>query len=196
MRKVLLLSLLFLFLSGLPLLAQREAVKNDITVRLKQHAEKLRAFAETKGCSTRLGILVDMTVASRKKRFFVVNLQNDSVLVSGLCAHGQGDDVNREEVVFSNKPGSYCTSEGRYKLGIKFQGDYGTGYILHGLDSTNSNALKREIVFHYYFKVADKEDANVVCRSNGCPMVSETTFRVTEKLIDAEGKPVLMWIYK
>ena len=160
------------------LLFQHEPAKNETYDRLAQHAHSLK------------------DIASRKNRFFVVNLQNDSILLTGLCAHGQGDDVNREEVVFSNTPGSYCTSQGRYKLGVKFEGDYGTGYILHGLDSTNSNALKREVVFHYYFKVADKEDENVVCRSNGCPMVSQKTFRATEKLIDAETKPVLMWIYK
>ena len=170
--------------------------KNGIDERLAQHAHYLKAFEKSQNGSTSLGILIDMSIVSRKNRFFVVNLQNDSILVSGLCAHGQGDDVNREQVVFSNKPGSYCTSEGRYKLGVKFEGDYGTGYILHGLDSTNSNALKREVVFHYYFKVADKEDENVVCRSNGCPMVSQKTFRATEKLLDAETKPVLMWIYK
>ena len=173
-----------------------DARKNAIAERLAQHAHDLKAFAKSQNGSTSLGILIDMSIVSRKNRFFVVNLQNDSILVSGLCAHGQGDDVNREQVVFSNKPGSYCTSEGRYKLGVKFEGDYGTGYILHGLDPTNSNALKREVVFHYYFKVADKEDEKVVCRSNGCPMVSQKTFRATEKLIDAETKPVLMWIYR
>lgn len=195
MVKVLSAPLLFVFFL-VSSIAMRQSGKNDASLKLSERVNGLKSFAQNIGCSTHLGILIDMSVASRKKRFFVVNLQNDSILVSGLCAHGQGDDVNREEVVFSNKPGSYCTSEGRYKLGVKFEGDYGTGYILHGLDSTNNNALKREIVFHYYFKVADKEDENVVCRSNGCPMVSQKTFRAAEKLIDAESKPVLMWIYK
>jgi len=163
---------------------------------LSQHAQQLRIFAATQKCSVKLGILVDMSIASRKNRFFVVDLENDSVLVSGLCAHGQGNDVNREDVVFSNKPGSYCTSEGRYKFGAKFEGEYGTGYKLYGLDSTNCNALSRDIVFHFHPGVPDKEDPKVVTRSNGCPMVSARVFRATEKLIDAEDKPVLMWIYK
>jgi hypothetical protein len=163
---------------------------------LKQHARQLKTYAATQKCSTKLGILVDMSLVSRKKRFFVVNLENDSVLVSGLCAHGQGNDVNREDVVFSNQPGSYCTSEGRYKVGAKFEGEYGTGYKLHGLDSTNCNALNRDIVFHAHPGVPDVEDPKVVTRSNGCPMVSLKIFRATEKLIDAEDKPVLMWIYK
>ena len=173
-----------------------QSVQNNREVRLRQHTEKLLAFAKKEHCSTHLGILVDMSIASRKKRFFVIDLSTDSVLVSGLCAHGQGNDVNREEVVFSNKPGSYCTSEGRYKMGAKFEGEYGTGYKLYGLDSTNNNALIRAIVFHSHPKVTDQEDAKMVCRSNGCPMVSPTVFKQTEKLIDAEAKPVLMWIYK
>ena len=193
MSKLLFILLLLLY-GQLP--KQSDTNKNGTIERLTLHANALKTFAKTQNGSTSLGILIDMSIASRKNRFFVVNLQNDSVLIAGLCAHGQGDDVNREEVVFSNTPGSYCTSQGRYKLGVKFEGDYGTGYILHGLDSTNSNALKREVVFHYYFKVADKEDENVVCRSNGCPMVSQKTFRAAEKLIDAESKPVLMWIYR
>ena len=193
MLKVLFIPLLLLCASFFVRSGKSE---NDTALRLNQHAHDLKAFAKAKNASTKLGILIDMSIASRKKRFFIVNLQNDSILLSGICAHGQGNDVNREEVVFSNTPGSYCTSEGRYKVGVKFEGDYGTGYILHGLDSTNSNALKREVVFHYYFKVADEEDADMVCRSNGCPMVSQKTFRAAEKLIDAESKPVLMWIYK
>jgi len=170
--------------------------QKNASEKFRRHVQSLRLFAKSQNCCTDLGILIDMSVASRKNRFFVVNLQNDSILISGLCAHGQGNDVNREEVVFSNSPGSYCTSEGRYKMGAKFVGDYGTGYRLYGLDTTNSNALKRDIVFHAYYKVADKENENVVCRSNGCPMVSPTVFKQVEKLIDAESKPVLMWIYK
>ena len=164
--------------------------------RLWQHANQLKTYAATQKCSTKLGILVNMSIGSRKNRFFVIDLENDSVLVSGLCAHGQGNDVNREDVVFSNQPGSYCTSEGRYKIGAKFEGEYGTGYKLHGLDSTNCNALNRDIVFHAHPGVPDLEDAKVISRSNGCPMVSLKVFRATEKLIDADNKPVLMWIYK
>jgi hypothetical protein len=185
---------LYFFCCFLPV--QQGTGKASSSEKLKQHARNLEAFAKTQNCSTHLGILIDMSIASRKNRFFVVDLQNDSVLVAGICAHGAGNDINREEVIFSNTPGSYYTSEGRYKLGAKFEGEYGTGYRLLGLDSTNSNAFKRDIVLHSYYKVADEENANVVCRSNGCPMLSPRIFKQAEKLIDAETKPVLMWIYK
>ena len=178
------------------IMAYSQDTGKAILEKIKEHAQNLKVFAQNEKGSTRIGILIDMSLASRKKRFFVVDLQTDSILIAGVCAHGQGNDVNREEVVFSNTPGSYCTSEGRYKIGAKFQGEYGTGYRLLGLDSTNSNALKRDIVFHAYYKVAEEENANVVCRSNGCPMVSPAVLKATEMLIDAENQPVLMWIYK
>src|ERR1039457_26173 len=109
--------------------------------KLRQRADSLRVFARGQKASTELGILVDMSVPSWKKRIFIVNLENDSILLSGLCAQGQGSDLQREDVVFSNVPGSYCTSEGRYRLGGKYTGEYGEAYKLYGLDSTNSNAL-------------------------------------------------------
>ena len=178
--------------------APRQSVVNTGPVRekLMMHANQLKAYAIQQKCSQSLGILIDMSIASRKKRFFVIDLETDSILVSGLCAQGQGNNVNREEVVFSNTPGSYCTSEGRYKMGEKFVGEFGPGFKLYGLDPTNSNALNRFIVFHYHPGVGDEEDAKVVCRSNGCPMVSPKVFARTEKLIDLQDKPVLMWIYK
>jgi hypothetical protein len=163
--------------------------------KLRQHADSLRVFARTQKASTELGILVDMSVPSWKKRIFIVNLENDSVLLSGLCAQGQGKDLQREDVLFSNMPGSYCTSEGRYRLGGKYTGEYGEAYKLYGLDSTNCNAFGRTIVFHYYPSVIDAEDSTV-CRSNGCPMVSPKFFSESAKFIDASNKPVLMWIYK
>ena len=163
--------------------------------KLNQHARLLKNFAQQQKASTNLGILVDMSIHSWKRRIFVINLETDSILLSGICAHGQGSDANREEVVFSNQPGSLCTSEGRYKLGGKYTGQYGEAYKLFGLDPTNSKAFERVIVFHYYPTVVDVEDS-VVTRSNGCPMVSHDFFAQAAKFIDASSKPVLMWIYK
>jgi hypothetical protein len=172
-----------------------EHTKDTSAVKLKEHAVELKKYAVQKNANSGIGIFVDMSIHSWKKRFFVVDLNSDSVLVSGLCAHGQGKDFTNEEVEFSNVPGSLCTSEGHYLLGYKYHGDYGWAYKLTGLDSTNSNAFKRVVVFHYYSCMSDFED-QPVCRSNGCPMVSENVFKAAAKLIDVSSKPILMWIYK
>ncbi|MDB5282271.1 MAG: hypothetical protein JWO06_1346 [Bacteroidota bacterium] len=170
-------------------------IKDVARERLKQHAMTLKEYARQHKYSTELGILVDMTIASDKKRIFVVDMKTDSVLVSGLCAHGQCGDYMREDVVFSNQPGSNCSCNGHFKIGGKYSGDFGLAYKLYGLDSTNSNAFDRFIVFHYYSCVSDFENSGA-CRSNGCPMVSPQVFKDASKYVDASKKPVLMWIYK
>ena len=175
---------------------KKQNVQTTINIeKLKQHARLLKNFAQQQKASTKLGILVDMSIHSWKRRIFVINLETDSILLSGICAHGQGNDANREEVVFSNTPGSNCSSEGRYKLGGKYTGQYGQAYKLFGLDPNNSKAFERAIVFHYYPSVTDVEDS-FATRSNGCPMVSPKFFAQAAKFIDASSKPVLMWIYK
>jgi len=191
------------FVSGLVLLAsscisttRSEEIKKDNLAetqftKLREHAHALKEFARSHKASTQLAILVDMSLPSWKKRMFTVNLQNDSVLISGICAHGQCDDYTKEDVKFSNVPGSNCTAQGRYRIGGKYSGQYGQAYKLFGLDSTNSNAFNRVIVYHYYSCVSDFEDSTV-CRSNGCPMVSPNVFNETAKLLDASSRPVLM----
>ncbi|HWB62754.1 MAG TPA: murein L,D-transpeptidase catalytic domain family protein [Chitinophagales bacterium] len=175
--------------------APDESPVNKAQLKLAAHAAELQAYAKSKKASTTLGILVDMSAPSWKKRLFVVNLNTDSVLVAGLCAHGQCDDIYREEVKFSNTVGSNCTAMGHYRIGGKYTGEYGEAYKLFGLDSTNSNAFARNIVFHYYPSVPDEEDKGA-CRSNGCPMVSPKVFAQAAVLLDASKKPVLLWIYK
>ena len=188
---------LLLFASCISISKKKDDVQTkDLSVeKIKQRVVALKEYARTHKFSTELGILVDMTIASDKKRLFVVNMKNDSVLVSGLCAHGQCGDYMREEVVFSNEPGSNCSCNGHFKLGGKYSGDFGLAYKLYGLDTSNSNAFNRFIVFHYYSCVSDFENSGA-CRSNGCPMVSPQVFKDASKYVDASKKPVLMWIYK
>ncbi|MBS1611189.1 MAG: murein L,D-transpeptidase catalytic domain family protein, partial [Bacteroidetes bacterium] len=89
-----------------------DATANVAKMKLASHAQSLKTFAEEQKGNMKYGILIDMSIPSWKKRFFVVDLETDSVLVAGMCTHGQGDDYQREEVVFSNVPNSLCTSEG------------------------------------------------------------------------------------
>lgn len=164
-------------------------------IRLKQHAIQLKSFAVGQQANTRFGILIDMSLPSWKKRLFVVDLQTDSVLIDGLVCHGQGKDYYTEDVAFSNEVGSNCSSQGRYKIGVRYYGDFGLAYKLHGLDSSNSNAFKRFVVFHAHPCVSEFE-GTTICRSDGCPTVNPVVLEKTAKLIDASAKPVLMWIYR
>lgn len=163
--------------------------------KLAARAQALKQYATGHNASTQWGILIDMSISSWKNRFFVVNLKNDSVLISGLVAHGGCGNYAREEVIFGNTPGCGCSSEGHYRIGNKYYGTFGLAYKLHGLDTTNNKAYERFVVFHSHECVNDYEGVPT-CRSDGCPTVSPTVLKQTAALLDKSEKPVMMWIYK
>jgi hypothetical protein len=77
----------------------------------------------------------------------------------------------------------------------KYKGEYGVAYRMAGLDASNSNALKRNIVLHSMGCMQDKEDNIPVCISEGCPAVSVKFLSVLSKIIDSRKRPVLLWIF-
>src|SRR6187402_1720310 len=107
-------------------------------LRIKEKAAGLHAFIENGNYDGRYCFLIDMSINSGKKRFFVFNLEKDSVEMAGLVTHGSGSE-RIDTAYFSNEPGSNCTSLGRYKIGNSYNGKFGPAYKLHGLDKTNSN---------------------------------------------------------
>ena len=156
---------------------------------------ELRTYAQKRGYSTQYGLFVDFSLFSGKRRFYAVNLKTMKVLHSGLVTHGhcqeQGDLVR-----FSNQVGSNCSSEGKYSVGKSYKGNFGLAFKLHGLDSTNSNALKRYIVMHAHRCVPDNVLDHEICESEGCPTLSPRMLNKIEALVLASGKPLLLWVYK
>jgi hypothetical protein len=76
--------------------------------------------------------------------------------------------------------------------------DWGIGvkYEMQGLDSTNSNAVARHIVFHSWAAVSDEEVYPAGTPEGwGCPAVSDAGMRVLDPLLRAAPKRILMWIY-
>lgn len=137
-----------------------------------------------------------MSLPSGKNRFFIYNLAKDSLLKSGLVAHGSCTTYYLENVFFSNNISCGCSSKGKYKIGYKYNGSFGKSYKLYGLDSSNSNAAKRSIVLHAYKEVPDHEIyLDVIGNSLGCPMVSYLFLSKISKIIDTSKKPILLWIF-
>lgn len=168
--------------------------KKAILSKLHEKAETVLAFAEAKKYNEDICFMVDMGIESGKKRFFVYNFKNDSVELSGLVAHGQGS--SKSEIEFSNEPGSYCTSLGKYKIGGAYNGRFGLAYKLHGLDNTNSKALERFVVLHAHECVPNDDVAPLgICQSQGCPTVSPDFLQKLAKYINGSSKPVLLMIY-
>ncbi|RYY40240.1 MAG: peptidase [Chitinophagaceae bacterium] len=168
-----------------------------IRSRLRGAASAALPYARRHGLSADVAFLLDMSLHSGRKRFFIYNLRADSVLASGLVAHGSCNEEFLEEAVFSKVVACGCSAVGRYKIGQVYPGRFGTAYKLHGLDSSNRTAFARYIVLHAYDCVPDREIApEYLCNSRGCPMVSYAFLKTASGYIRQQKKPILLWIYK
>jgi len=169
------------------------AVKN---AELMNIAFRANAFAAKNGMSTKYCFLIDMSLASGRNRFFVYDLEKNSITLSGLVAHGSCNETFLSRPRFSNEPKCGCSSLGKYKIGEFYRGKYGKSYKLYGLDNTNDNAYKRAVVIHGYDCVPDKEIyPMVLCNSEGCAMVSYNFFDKLSRIINNSDKPILLWVY-
>lgn len=146
--------------------------------------------------NNKIAFFVDMKIPSGKNRFFVYDLKADKIIDKGLVAHGSGSETGTKgKLRFSNVPNSLSTSLGKYYIGKHYYGKFGRAYKLYGLDKTNSNAFKRDIVFHYYYDVPYEEKDGYICNSFGCPMVNKKYFDRIARLIDSSESNILMSIY-
>ncbi len=137
---------------------------------------------------------LDMKIPANRYRFFVYDIGTKKILHRGLVAQGINTQPDaRGRLRFSNETGSYCTSLGRYRIGQKYKGRFGTAYKLHGLDSSNSNAYRRAIVLHKFDDMPDTPGGETVY-SLGCPMVSPQFFTTVSRLIDQSEAPILLQI--
>lgn len=127
------------------LLLQLSASTQSVFSSLQQ---QIQVFTNRQKMNTETCFLLDLSLHNGKKRFFVYDIQKDSILHAGLVTHGDCGEQYLSEVRYSNKQGSQCSSAGRYKVGVQYKGIFGKSYRLHGLDSSNSNALKRALVIH------------------------------------------------
>jgi len=171
----------------------------DLKERFHQRIDSLipiaKEFTKLNRYNQQTVFMVDLSMHSWLERFAVVDLKSNSVIHKGLVAHGAGGKYWSKKAVFSNVPNSLCSSPGKYKIGAKYNGRFGTAYKLHGLDDTNSKAFERFIVLHGYDCVPDDSlYPEYLCNSEGCPMVSYKFLDVLSTYIDKSTKPVLLWI--
>ena len=207
MKKSVLISLVLIVLgAGMVAYAKCAASSSDsvpvkVEQRLWEKAQAGKAYCDKNGYNTNYCFLVDFSIPSGKKRFFVWDFKGDSIKYSSLCAHGYGKESTPKKPVYSNVEGSYCSSLGKYKVGIRSYSKWGINvhYKLHGLESTNSNAFKRYIVLHSYTPVPTLEIYPMhlpLGISQGCPVICDDAMRKVDALLKVEKKPVLLWIYE
>ncbi|MDQ8012567.1 MAG: murein L,D-transpeptidase catalytic domain family protein [Flavobacterium nitrogenifigens] len=164
--------------------------------RFNQQLENVKTMIASGTYNSKIAFFIDMKIKSGKNRFFVYDLENNTIIDEGLVANGSGSETAiRGELKFSNIPNSKCTSLGRYSIGKSYRGIFGKAYVLKGLDNTNNNATKRMIVLHSYSAVPEGEQDHYIALSQGCPMVSEAFFKRLEKIIDSSKSNIIMNVY-
>ncbi len=178
-------------------------VDNKTFSRLHQKGIEAKTFCKNKNYNSNYCILIDMSIHSGKNRAFIWDLKKDTIAESALCAHGcgsnpWGETTTKTKPVFSNTPDSHCTALGKYKIGKRGYSQWGinVNYLLHGLESTNNNAVKRQIVLHSWSDVADKEVyPNGTPEGWGCPAVGNNFMKVLDAKLKQTEQPVLLWIF-
>lgn len=135
----------------------------------------------------------DLSKPSGSYRFFIIDLRDSTILDKGLCCNGRTDASGK--VLFSNAYGSQCSSEGMYRIGNAYSGNFGKAFKLHGLSPTNSNAFNRFIVLHAYWKIPRRPMGIGIVKSEGCPTVNPEFLDVLGACIEKAPKPTLLFIF-
>lgn len=148
-------------------------------------------FPEDSRYNNQIAFYADLQQHSGRYRFFVLDLVEKKILHQGIVLNGREQDG---QPIYSNVPGSQCSSRGLAKVGYSYHGRFGKAYKLIGLDATNSNMMARAVVLHSWRGVPNMQVPFRLPNSEGCPTVSTKFMKVLERIIDRSDKPILLYI--
>lgn len=179
---------------------------------LDKRAEEALEYCEENGYSTEYCLLVDYGRHSGRVRFFLWNFDKGKPVLKSLCAHGYGNGSTARRPVFSNDPGSFCSSLGHYRVGKEKTMSKPMGrkaLLLYGRDKTNSNALNRGILIHpvslpnfsiYPLMIPVKVHTilghKIRPKSEGCITIPFRKYSKVVETVKSSSKPLMMWVYE
>ena len=180
---------------GLPEWPDRREYKT-----IDERAEKALAFAKQHNMNEHYALFVDYSIPSGTPRLFVWDFQQKKIVASTYVMHGPGGGSTDKRPRFSNKPGSNCSSLGRF-LVTKEQGNsLKRSFRLKGLDIDNQTAYARGLMIHCSYWV-DKwcwKKHIPLHRASclGCVTVSSRGMNYLWPLISGEKKAILLWNFE
>lgn len=154
-----------------------------------QYAYKGYTELVEKGLIQKNGLLTicDFSQSSRKKRLYLVDMENFQVLKNTYVAHGRNSGGEFAKS-FSNSPRSHKSSLGFYITRSTYKGGHGLSLQLQGVEKgINDKAMMRRIVIHGSNYVGDKflDRSPFLGRSFGCPAIpAEETKDIIETIKD------------
>jgi hypothetical protein len=165
------------------------------TLHLKELGLSEKAFnAAFKGYSyllrkrklanTRYLTICDLSQSSRKKRFYIIDMEDQVVINNTWVAHGKNTG-NEYATRFSNKLSSKQTSLGFYITRQTYVGENGFSLRMDGIEAGyNDKAYRRAIVVHGADYIgADQLQDFRMGRSFGCPAIPKTESREVINMI-------------
>jgi hypothetical protein len=169
-----------------------------------EYTNKALAYCQKNNLNDTYFFLVDLSVHSGKKRFYVCDFSTQKITDRYMVSHGCGavfwsKDYSKENAEISNEANSHCSSVGKYIIGKRGVSSWGikVNYQLYGMDKTNSNASKRSIVLHSWNAIKDDEVyPDGAPEGWGCPSVSNNSMKEIIKKIESSQKRTLLWIIK
>jgi len=129
--------------------------------------------------------IADFSQSSRQKRLYVIDFENQKVLLHTYVAHGRNSGQEYASK-FSNVNSSYQSSLGFYRALGTYQGKHGLSLRLQGLEKNiNDQAFDRAIVMHGADYVSESfiRQTGRLGRSLGCPAVSQAEHQQLIKLL-------------
>jgi len=165
---------------------ERVAERSGLRRQVLKSALDAYARARNDGITHRPVLtVIDYSLPSRRRRFWVLDVETGRVLARELVAHGRksGEDVAER---FSNEPGSLQSSLGTFVTGGVYRGKHGRSLRLVGLDrGINDQAEARGIVIHGADYVSEGFVRRVgrLGRSEGCPALRTAVARQVIELI-------------
>lgn len=195
---------------------QKEAVAADKNTEISQHFQQIYDAAHLEQSGLSLAVfkkaatgfynlqnagrvsadksilsIADFDLSSKKKRFWIIDLHEEKLLLNTWVAHGtfSGGDQATD---FSNTRESQKSSIGFFVTGETYHGKHGLSLKLDGMDvGFNSNARKRAIVVHGASYVSQRsiDVLGRLGRSQGCPAVPQELANTVVHTM--EGRTVL-----
>lgn len=138
--------------------------------------------------------ICDFSQSSRKKRLYIIDVEEQKILIQTFVAHGRNSGGEYAKK-FSNKPDSHMSSLGFYKTRSTYFGGHGLALTVDGLEKgINDKANKRKIVIHGSNYVGSNfiKMNKFNGRSFGCPAVPA---KDTKKVINTIKNGSCLFIY-
>lgn len=166
---------------------------------LKARAAVAHGFAKERNMSTRYALFVDYGVPSGTPRLYVWDFMQNKIVARTYVMHGPGMGSTAKKPVFSNKPGSNCSSLGRFLITKEHGKTNKTGFRLRGLDTDNQTAYRRGLLIHKSIYLDSHAWMNYIPLNGrsclGCITVTSRGMDYIGKLVQNESRPILLWNY-